>query len=834
HFDQTNNRTVYRYFWKPSDTESETVVPNMIDMNDDSLIDSTIVETNQNNNNEERKEEVPVDHFTTDPPTTPLTPPSPPPSPSTSRPFFGPIQQVPEFASPLRQPKIIPNQRVQQRPQSQKEEIEESHSTSPPQEDKQQGFRTFSGSPVFGPLPSSPLPPSSPSSPPLPQFPPDFDVFPQFGIDEKPLEPWAPTEKPKGTESTRRESTTTSTTTERPTSTEETTVEIPQISEFPNFVEDISQFNDEFSEHSLDERELVSILNKEESQREVTEAKWFSGAANSDSFDKEESHLSGSPKRFIPQFPGEVDASSFPETTEHSIDAIDEDELSASQTPKHIVFTTKPTVFTRPPSTLSSESPLTTETTTIMQIPEFTTIENIEESNDEPEKEKEFFGDEVLEETAVELSQAFEDFERLISTEPTEGTTEPTSTTTAATTTTTQLQEQIRPALRQGVRPTVIVWGRRPPKQPVTMVEHIREISVTTSKPKRGKKKTTKVPLEVSILDELIGGSTSLLPITTSSPLVESHWLQKELAHEAKIGHLFNEPSGRTTLAEIPHAAARIRGRSGGRKIRGKGNKRREVDTSKFIVGALNRDDHPSPSESLPSKASLPHFSSLSSPHLLPSPAPLDSIQLLVHDLQRELATKGFDEQSISSCSSINCDFEKGDLCHYESSLDELIFGDDSFRRRRKRSSLNSLPISTVRAWTNWGGAKGDPKLGMIGIASPRLTPSDVFSQGKNERFAGTQVNSNQMAMMSTQINAKEPLRILFDAWEGTRGVQLRVCCDSLCPFETELGVKKGHRNWLQREVTCPAGTRQLSFECTNSGRFRGACGVDNVRMEKC
>lgn len=37
-----------------------------------------------------------------------------------------------------------------------------------------------------------------------------------------------------------------------------------------------------------------------------------------------------------------------------------------------------------------------------------------------------------------------------------------------------------------------------------------------------------------------------------------------------------------------------------------------------------------------------------------------------------------------------------------------------------------------------------------------------------------------------------------------------RVCCDAVCPFETELGVKRGSRNWLQKEVICPAGTRQV------------------------
>lgn len=40
----------------------------------------------------------------------------------------------------------------------------------------------------------------------------------------------------------------------------------------PEFaVEDISHFSDDFTEQSVDERELVNILNKEEEQRGVVE-----------------------------------------------------------------------------------------------------------------------------------------------------------------------------------------------------------------------------------------------------------------------------------------------------------------------------------------------------------------------------------------------------------------------------------------------------------------------------------------------------------------------------------------------------------------------------------
>lgn len=67
------------------------------------------------------------------------------------------------------------------------------------------------------------------------------------------------------------------------------------------------------------------------SMNSLFQAKWFSGPH---SFDKDQQHLSGSPKRFIPEFPGEVDPETFPEgeTTEEE----------TVQTPKRIVFTVRP------------------------------------------------------------------------------------------------------------------------------------------------------------------------------------------------------------------------------------------------------------------------------------------------------------------------------------------------------------------------------------------------------------------------------------------------------------------------------------------------------------
>lgn len=60
--------------------------------------------------------------------------------------------------------------------------------------------------------------------------------------------------------------------------------------------------------------------------------------------------------------------------------------------------------------------------------------------------------------------------------------------------------------------------------------------------------------------------------------------------------------------------------------------------------------------------------------------------------------------------------FRLGDLCAYESSLDELAVNDPDFRARRARRSSRSNerfpPVVIVRSWGNWGGGHGDPAVG--------------------------------------------------------------------------------------------------------------------------
>ncbi len=90
------------------------------------------------------------------------------------------------------------------------------------------------------------------------------------------------------------------------------------------------------------------------------------------------------------------------------------------------------------------------------------------------------------------------------------------------------------------------------------------------------------------------------------------------------------------------------------------------------------------------------------------------------------------------------------------------------------------------------------------------LAITEVFDEG-NQRFAAAYVRPHQRATLTTRLLFDGEQSIRFRSWEATRGVQLSMCCGRECPFRTEIGVKRGSRNWLDHEVTCPKGTDQVS-----------------------
>ncbi|KAI1714500.1 hypothetical protein DdX_08596 [Ditylenchus destructor] len=183
-----------------------------------------------------------------------------------------------------------------------------------------------------------------------------------------------------------------------------------------------------------------------------------------------------------------------------------------------------------------------------------------------------------------------------------------------------------------------------------------------------------------------------------------------------------------------------------------------------------------------------------------------------------------------NACDAIACDFEKGDLCQWEASKDELGLTDRHYfytymRHRSKRQSVDQ-PSLVQRTWHNW---EGRYRNRLTGIAR-----AQVFSH-TNRRFAASYVRPNQRATLSGRILTGEEETIRFRAWEATRDVRLRLCCDTVddlyCVWESEKGVRRGSRRWKEHTATCPKGTKKMIFECLNEGPFQGACGLDNIHL---
>ncbi|KAI1733322.1 hypothetical protein Ddc_02249 [Ditylenchus destructor] len=183
-----------------------------------------------------------------------------------------------------------------------------------------------------------------------------------------------------------------------------------------------------------------------------------------------------------------------------------------------------------------------------------------------------------------------------------------------------------------------------------------------------------------------------------------------------------------------------------------------------------------------------------------------------------------------NACDAIACDFEKGDLCQWEASKDELGLTDRHYfytymRHRSKRESVDP-PTLVQRTWHNW---EGRYRNRLTGIAR-----AQVFSH-TNRRFAASYVRPNQRATLSGRILTGEEETIRFRAWEATRDVRLRLCCDTVddlyCVWESEKGVRRGSRRWKEHTATCPKGTKKMIFECLNEGPFQGACGLDNIHL---
>uniref|UniRef100_A0A914C4X5 Uncharacterized protein n=1 Tax=Acrobeloides nanus TaxID=290746 RepID=A0A914C4X5_9BILA len=181
------------------------------------------------------------------------------------------------------------------------------------------------------------------------------------------------------------------------------------------------------------------------------------------------------------------------------------------------------------------------------------------------------------------------------------------------------------------------------------------------------------------------------------------------------------------------------------------------------------------------------------------------------------------DEEAI--CDAVTCNFEKENLCEWEASRDLLSPASRHYLKLKRMMHRNKRRTHYIqRTWHNW---RGRYRNRVTGIARAR-----VFSTA-NQHFAAAYVRPFQRATLTGKLLSREQETIRFRAWEATRNVQLRVCCDSTenCVFETDLGIKRGTRRWMVYQATCPAGTSKIIFECVNHGVYQGACGLDDIHL---
>ncbi|CAP32441.2 Protein CBG13677 [Caenorhabditis briggsae] len=216
-----------------------------------------------------------------------------------------------------------------------------------------------------------------------------------------------------------------------------------------------------------------------------------------------------------------------------------------------------------------------------------------------------------------------------------------------------------------------------------------------------------------------------------------------------------------------------------------------------------------------------------------------DTVHELIDMLHEDIVKLPAEEEE-KVCKRVQCDFEKADLCNYESSHDETtrrFWKTQHHQKRQKRASqfpddllaepsniADDLLPYTFRAWSIWAGRRAEKQK--------QIDIGPTYSS-RNLHFAAVFLEPQQAGILSIPlILSPTSTKIRFRLFEGTRGIRLRICCDRYCPLETEQGLYRGHRNWLRKTVTCPANTQTLSFECLNDGPDRGACGIDDIFVD--
>ncbi|KAI3414093.1 hypothetical protein GPALN_011560 [Globodera pallida] len=158
------------------------------------------------------------------------------------------------------------------------------------------------------------------------------------------------------------------------------------------------------------------------------------------------------------------------------------------------------------------------------------------------------------------------------------------------------------------------------------------------------------------------------------------------------------------------------------------------------------------------------------------------------------------------ACPDVQCSFEDGTICRYSNSFDT-------------GSSAHGLN-------TRFEVVKGQFMNRVTGV-----------KQGtEGNYYAAVFLYPREKAGLMTSLAGPlaDELRVRFQYYEGTHGVQLKACCDTLeqCPFSSDRFVTVTDRMWRSASFACPKGTQRLMFMCENTRTNQGACAMDDIRVQ--
>ncbi|CAJ0938053.1 unnamed protein product, partial [Mesorhabditis belari] len=170
---------------------------------------------------------------------------------------------------------------------------------------------------------------------------------------------------------------------------------------------------------------------------------------------------------------------------------------------------------------------------------------------------------------------------------------------------------------------------------------------------------------------------------------------------------------------------------------------------------------------------------------------------------EQTVLASGSEAFSKDICENTKCDFEDGTTCHYK----------DAHQTQSIRGLTTKFQV-------------------VSGQFMNRVTGVKESIEG--QFYAATFLFPREMAGLEVK-NAPftENSRMRFHYYEGTHGVQLKGCCDSLdsCPFQSDKFVTVNDRIWKTASLKCPKGTEKVIFVCENTRTNQGACAIDEIRM---